>query len=372
MNTRTGVSLATLSLLLILSGCGTEPASFGDEFSPEAIPGTAADGSADPGSDAGVNSGADAGGVDAVSQDSGSVSLDASIEPSSDAAPGADVGVMPDGMTPGEDVVSVPDLEEGQVCVPGSVTCDDSGLVLLSCSDDGLDIGRIRCASRDAYCGTDRAGNASCIERDCDPGERTCSADGSSVVACNEIGSGFTDVVEECEEGCADDGESCAGGTVDPPPSTCDLADFTLLTPGELEFSLCDESDSASNEESDACRYNYDGNDRTFALVLTERTDVVLDLRDNDGEAAIDTVLYVRRDCDDASSQIACDDDVSCDSSDVDTGGCVGGSQPRQSRVELTLDAGTYFVVADQYSYTSRRTGTRFGCGDVLLRYSQD
>ncbi len=379
MNTRTGVSLATLSLLLLLSGCGTEPASFGDEFAPESIPGTVSDGSADPGTDAGVNTGADAGAdasvVDGGSADTGTVTLDASIEPLDDVSGGDDVDelvdAVADAVAPGEDTVTAPDLVDGQVCVPGSVTCDETGLVLLTCSDDGQDVGRIRCVARDAYCGEDRAGNAACIERACEPGALSCSPDGSSVVACNEIGSGFSDVVEECDNGCADDGVSCAGGTVDPPdPTTCDLADFTLLTPGDVEFSLCDESNSASNAQSDACRFNYEGNDRTFALVLTEPTDVVLDLRDNDGGAAIDTVLYIRGNCDDAASQIACDDDVSCDSSDIDTGGCVDGSQPRQSRLELSLDAGTYYVVADQYSYTSRRTGTRFGCGDVLLRYS--
>jgi hypothetical protein len=373
MNIRSGASLVSIALFM-LAGCGTEPASFDDQFAPENLPGTAADGSADPGSDAGVNSGSDSGvgTQDAGGVDAGPPSLDVSIGPTTDAVIGEDTNIEDIGVPP-EDTVSTPDLLEGQVCEPGSVSCDDSGLVLLTCSDDGFDVGRIRCASRDAFCGEDRAGNASCIEARCEPGERICSSDRSAVVACDDRGAGYSEVVEECAEGCADDGVSCAAGTVDPTdPPACDLAAFTLLTPGEQEFSLCDESNDTNNAESDQCQYSYDGNDRTFALVLTERTDVLLDLRDEDGEAAIDTVLYIRTDCNAAGSQVACDDDVPCDESDITTGGCVSGSQPRQSRIQTTLDAGTYYVVADQYSYTSRRTGTRFGCGNVLLRYELD
>ena len=85
-----------------------------------------------------------------------------------------------------------------------------------------------------------------------------------------------------------------------------------------------------------------------------------MDLRDEDDSAAIDTILYLRTNCEDAGSQFECSDDVPCDESDVEFGDCSGELQVRQSRIDVTLEAGSYTVVADHLRYRD------FGCGRVL------
>ena len=49
-----------------------------------------------------------------------------------------------------------------------------------------------------------------------------------------------------------------------------------------------------------------------------------------------DGALHLRRDCADASTELACNDDHQNDA--------------RQSQVDATVDPGTYFVVVDGYS----------------------
>jgi hypothetical protein len=109
------------------------------------------------------------------------------------------------------------------------------------------------------------------------------------------------------------------------------------------------------------------GPDLVYAITLATRSTITLDLRDDDG-VPIDTVLYLRTHCDEMASQVACSDDLPCGMTDF---GCGGGStsrlEVRQSRITITLEPGTYYVIADSFEYDSG--GTRFTCGDVLLRY---
>jgi hypothetical protein len=368
---------------VLLSACGTEPSSFDVTEVPGTLLDAGADGSASGVLDGGsMSDGGSAGSQDGGSSSTpdGSPSLDVSLPPDSgvvspDTGGGADPeDPEPDATGGGTDSDPGPEL----VCEPGTTECAE-GDILVTCSDDGTEVGRIRCAARGAVCGEDGAGNAACLEAEpvCEPGAERCSPDGEGIEECNEAGTAFV-LVATCGIRCNPlGGAECIGGEedvedpgdpVDPvDPPVCDLEDFPLLTAGVQTFDLCDGDDNYSNLEAEGCGFEYEGNDRAFALVLTAATEVTLDVRDDDDSVAVDTVLYLRETCNDQESQIACDDDVPCDQSTVDTGGCVNGTQPRQSRVTRLLEAGTYYVIVDQYSYTSRRTGTRFQCGEVRL-----
>ncbi len=81
--------------------------------------------------------------------------------------------------------------------------------------------------------------------------------------------------------------------------------------------------------------------------------------------APTELILYIRRACDDPSSQIVCADDVPCMASTAEPPACFGEVDVRQSRVTVTLPAGTYYVFVDAFEYTS--SGIDFTCGTVEL-----
>ena len=57
--------------------------------------------------------------------------------------------------------------------------------------------------------------------------------------------------------------------------------------------------------------------------------------------------------CDERGTQIACDDDVTCAESSI--GGPCSGVEVRESRIETHLAAGTYYIVADAFAYSTER-----------------
>lgn len=276
----------------------------------------------------------------------GDASADGSLpDVSGSDTPLADVGV---------DVPSTPDIGEGE-CVPNSTECD--GNVLLTCAADGSAVGRTRCAARGLVC-VESNGGAACADSVCEPGESTCVSDTESA-ECNELGGGFLDA-EFCDEGCDFDTGRCAGSV---PIVECTEFDVEEIGPGTYFFDLCDATDTAEHVEQNDCNPGgaESGGDGIFSITVERETDIYLDLRDEDGSAAIDTIMYLRTACDDPESQIDCSDDVPCDESDVPTGDCSGGLQVRQSRISRTLDPGRYYLWIDHLNYR------RFGCGDVRL-----
>jgi len=80
----------------------------------------------------------------------------------------------------------------------------------------------------------------------------------------------------------------------------------------------------------------------------------------------IDTVVYVRRRCDEPRSQLACGDDTRCEGGFPFGGDCMDGVRLGLSRVELDLEPGTYYVVVDAFLY--EREGRESVCGNVELR----
>ncbi|MCB9508472.1 MAG: hypothetical protein H6698_05910 [Myxococcales bacterium] len=335
---------APLAAMVLAGACGTSPVTADLAGGPAVIGADADDFSLDTG-------GVDPGPVDTGTRDDTAASDDVSADlPLLDARPDAPVGSDTSPADGGE-----------LVCPPGASWCE--GDILYVCSADGGEAAPTRCARREEVCVVDDAG-ARCAPPDglvCTPGETRCEST-LAVSTCLDDGSEFGPPTR-CELGCDPATQMCAAE----PPAGCSRR-IPTIHPGEtVELDLCDYEDSTAPIDQADCgdAGTRSGGDATYALVITSDTRVTIDLRDDDDSVAIDTVLYVRRACEDDASQLACSDDIPCDESDVTIGSCSGGVQVRQSRVTLSLAAGTYYVVADHLEYGS------FSCGSVRLQISR-
>jgi hypothetical protein len=255
----------------------------------------------------------------------------------------------PDAWAPPETDAGIPPRPDAFVpptCVEGAMRCEGETRVVCR---GGVEA-REDCAAAGAYC----EGGA-CVPWACMPGSVRCSRDGSGVVRCDDRGTASS--YERCPAGCDATTGSCAG-------TTTSCADLPTIALGDTRrIDLCAAPGDTTYAPAMGCgsMTRAASADQTFALTLRERTTVEIDLRDVDPSVGIDTVAYLRRACDDAASQLGCSDDVPCADSDITTG-CSGGVQVRQSRFQVTLEAGTYYVVADAFRYDS------FDCGEVELR----
>ncbi|MEL6178298.1 MAG: hypothetical protein AAFS10_05060 [Myxococcota bacterium] len=263
------------------------------------------------------------------------------------------------------DAVSMPQ----EVCSPGQQRCLE-GDRLDVCNADGSAWQARPCQEEGAFCGAD-GDSVGCVPWVCEPGVALCLGERDRG-NCNARGSDVVvDLQGQCPERCE------AGACVGEPQmeeGDCGLQEVTPLPLDDtIVFNLCEEGDDFANTQAPpgcgADGERFPGRDRVFVLTLTEPTTVALDLSDADDGAAIDTVVYVRSACRDADSQQACGDDVLCSDSDIDVG-CQGQGadsvQVRQSRLTLDLDAGNWYVVADQYTYN--QNGQGFTCGTVRLQ----
>lgn len=86
-----------------------------------------------------------------------------------------------------------------------------------------------------------------------------------------------------------------------------------------------------SLEQSPIC--GGQGQETAYRFTLTQPAIIVATTEFDD--TTLDTVLYLRRACSDASSEIACNDDIDS-AADVD-----------RSRIEVNIDAGMYFLLVD-------------------------
>jgi hypothetical protein len=244
-----------------------------------------------------------------------------------------DAGPLPSDLdagpvTPGTDAGPGPACDEGARC---------AGNVLVVC-EGGMEL-RTPCG--ELGCGGDPP---SCNEPECDPGLREC--DGDSLLTCAD---GRLESVP-CEFGCDAAIAECA-----PPPPDCDAID--TLRGGGNEFDTCEFTDTTTPRATDDCDDGANGRDIVRRLVIDRDRFVRLSLRE-DSEGDMDTVVYVRRACDDPEGQIACADDDRCL-------GCPGGVDVGESTINTFLERGVYFVYIDTYDYTA--SGRTFGCGPVRL-----
>lgn len=118
------------------------------------------------------------------------------------------------------------------------------------------------------------------------------------------------------------------GGQADVPPVQC-AGLMGTLSSGESVEGITDED----HQYTGSCG-GRNAPDEVWQLDLASPAFVLLH---TEGSGDTDTVLYVRTECQDPSTEVQCNDD------DYMTGGV-------HSRLELVLDAGRHFVVVDSFS----------------------
>ncbi len=260
-----------------------------------------------------------------------------------------------------------------------------------ACGRCGLD--ELVCRGEDALvCDGNTAGNVCggcstlaaapgtfCRNESCLTAFGTVVCNGAEGVVCDcdgvLCGNGRREGGEQCDDGNARPGDGCSATCnieyADDPddlPGTCsDPIELPLNSVSVWD--LCDRGDDEDNVAgpNDCIDASSRGEDLVFAITLTDRRAITVDVLDADGSAAIDVVAYLRSSCATAASQIICDDAVPCGESDIRIG-CSGAIQERQARFSALLDPGTYYLVVDQYTRSS--SGTDWECGDVRLSVS--
>ena len=267
-------------------------------------------------------------------------------DPDAGTPPPVDAGGTDTGMPP-------PGDGGGGPCTDGTSRCE--GDVLYSCFG-GTETPQ-DCQAMSAFCDTDH-----CQPWVCTPGDRECSPDGRSALVCSARG----DVVMM---------QDCGDGFCSPMTNACVMDMMPVcpgvrrITPGEsVDTNLCGQPDENTFNRAPGCDTSLEAmsGDETFVLELDRMTRLTIELTDIDLTRAIDTVLYIRRDCDEKGSQVACHDDVPCGASTVPGGPrCTGGVDVRQSRITLDLPAGRYYIIAD--AFERRGDGTSYTCGTVRL-----
>jgi hypothetical protein len=208
----------------------------------------------------------------------------------------------------------------------------------------------LRCDARMAYCTS-----GGCVAWACEPGEHRCALDPRATEVCTARGDGFEE--QPCEIACDVATGSCIG--VDP---ECEGLPG-IAVGGTQSFDLCAEQNDDSYLPQKGCEADLSAGlgDRTFVVTLRREATLEIELTDVDPDREVDTVVYVRTACDDGSSQLACDDDVRCFESTVPESECNGDWENRQSRIEVTLEPGTYYIVADAFASPGH------DCGRVRL-----
>lgn len=262
-----------------------------------------------------------------------------------DAAPEVDAGRPPDA-GPGPDASLPPDAggtpDAGPECGPGDATTCLADEVLRTCLDGRIT--ELDCPSMGAFCDSSALPHR-CAPRVCEPSRVRCDAD--TLRTCDDRGA--AEAARPCPFGCDPARPACR------PEAPCPLTDVLDISIGDVvSFDSCAEM---SVHSSTLCPRR-PGREQMFRLVVREAGTVRFDLRDV-GDGAADVLLHVRTRCDDGASEIACHDDVPCASSPL-TEPCLAGVQPRHARLDLDLEPGTYYVVADTIEQTVM--GMTFDC----------
>ncbi|MBU1218306.1 hypothetical protein KKF34_15545 [Myxococcota bacterium] len=198
-------------------------------------------------------------------------------------------------------------------------TCDASSGGAVCICEDGFD-GDMCNECAEGYQDNDE--NGSCLET-CSQAGYTCSSHGS----CTDV-SGLATC--NCDSGYIHDGNgNCIeGGSGD----SCNSP--LLLTLGtEVSGNTYDMPDNTNG----SCAESSSGGETIYIFNVTQESNITFE---TDG---FDTVLFIRTDCDDINSEIACDDDE--------------GPQ-RGSRIEGTFEPGTYFLYVDSYTESGNYTLT--------------
>lgn len=195
---------------------------------------------------------------------------------------------------------------------------------------------------------------------DCAAGGRICR-DGACAAACDPGATRCTGGVEErCDDGRWETSTTCplgCGATACNPVPTCSAytAAGSLVVgsaTSTIDIDLCDGAGVSDVSVGNGDCDDANGNEVMFTLDVPTAQMVTIDERDHDSDDAVDTVLYVRSACGDMGTELACDDDQPCDTSDGVDDACAVRSDGRlarfgHSRISRMFEPGRYFVFID-------------------------
>lgn len=204
-------------------------------------------------------------------------------------------------------------------------------------SDAGSDAGGRPDSGTDA--GPDAApdaGGCACESCAVEPCFTECGTAGTAACAADCSGPG---ACVPPAENCGVEGDDNCDGVPDEADPCCERPlnyrcdDAEILPAAGGVFEGC--TQSADDEQQDGCAPTL-GPDVFYALSLLELSDVTVSLEGSE----FDTVLYVRLDCDDPLTTVACGDDVEME-----------GACPFETRTSVLVLRGlapeTYFIVVD-------------------------
>jgi len=155
---------------------------------------------------------------------------------------------------------------------------------------------------------------------------------------------------------CAATGDVCVvmgGAAICEAPPGCAIGVDQTVPVGRTQIDLCGGgANHTFHRTPDGCPDGLDaetGEDRLVELTITNRGTYRFDVNDRMGGNMVDPLVYVRTQCDDATTQLGCDDDRDM--------------MNRNARLEVMLEPGTYYVVVDSLFYA--------GCGSVDLNITR-
>jgi len=197
------------------------------------------------------------------------------------------------------------------------------------------------CACGDGTCDAEGGETTATCPLDCgtECGDGACNGDESPnncTEDCGTCGNGVcdgSDTQDSCcsDCGCADEGEVCLANECVADPGPGDSCSAALEIAAEGTQSVTGDNLLAQDDFSGSCIFGAGGLDRVYTFTLTGTTEV------DAISSGFDTGLYLRSTCDDAESELACDDDIDF-------------PENPGSQVTQTLAAGTYFLIIDGFN----------------------
>jgi len=237
----------------------------------------------------------------------------------------------------GEDVTYVARAIEG-LCDSGwgSDLCGDTAGWCRPCREDGECPSGFRCAVSDSDPGVTWCAKSCASSAECEVGHE-CDLDAGE---CNPT------LSHRCRDGNVWDYNSCGRAiSLAQTCTTTELCQIDACVPAgdgnacenaivlePTDQTLVDDLDERFNRQTvGSC--GGEGIDRVFEVTLDRRA------RWTAEASGFDTVLYIRSECRSRSTEIVCDDDTT-------------PPGDRGTRIEVTLDPGTYYLFLDAYGFS--------------------
>jgi len=187
--------------------------------------------------------------------------------------------------------------------------CTDVTAKVVIVDSEGFDVGELSTGDKESDCprvvGLPPEGTYYVIVYGSDPQQAPHSYGLSVTVGVAVCGDGAAEGFEECDDGNMTGGDGCS--------ANCAIEDPSCTIDADLSGSLNEGSPTAGDssigedEHSPSCSA-FDSTDVTYSFTAASDGPIIVST-DHEG-TLYDTVLYVREDCIDPASEIACNDDT--------------------------------------------------------------